>query len=180
MLTAFAMQVGVPLLYPVLAFCHLLGKVLVTYLLTSPSTSEGALARIIRGLGARPARSFKMRMLYLSYLPPALFYFNTYYYSAVGYCLAMLQCTPASGPDAPAHLIAAPEIKCWEGDHIWLATVASVLLILYLGGIGCIYVRLLFSLLPTKGLDDPLLAKLFGFVYLRFEDKYYCEICRSN
>ena len=164
---------GVPLLYPALALWHLLAKFLVTKLLTRPSTSNGAIARLLRGLGARPARSFSFRILLLSYVPPGIFYFNMYYNSAVGYCFRMLKCTESVGPDGAAFLITAPEIRCWEGDHAWLSALAVLLLCFYAGGVGLIYSRLLFVLLPAKGLDDPLLTKLFGFVYLRFKPQYY-------
>ena len=64
---------------------------------------------------------------------------------------------------------------------MWLAAFAFVLLFLYLGGVGLIYMRLLFVLLPTKGLDDMLLNKLFGFVYVRFRPScYWWELIETS
>ena len=43
----------------------------------------------------------------------------------------------------------------------------------YTVGVISLYVLLLFRLLRKRGLGDPRLKALFGFVYLRFEERFY-------
>ena len=81
--------------------------------------------------------------------------------------LKMFNC---AGEPGEKYLMASPDIRCWEGEHLVLVGWASLAMLIYFPLQLGIYTYVLFWLVPAKGLRNRSVFANFGFIYCRFED----------
>ena len=70
-------------------------------------------------------------------------------------------------------LVAAPSIKCGQGIHIPLVVIDAFAILIYAIGIPAMYTYVLFVLLKRRGYNHPRFSANFGFLYMRFERRYF-------
>ena len=59
-----------------------------------------------------------------------------------------------------------------EGEHVKLAVLAALFILIYLVGVPSFYCYILFRVLPKHGRGSTL-GQAFGFLYGRFDQKVY-------
>ena len=118
------LQMVLPLFYPAAALVNIAADLLLA----------AAKPKWLMGLGWRPQRDFTLKALRDSYLPPALFFINMYFYTGISRSFEMLQCKPVDADDADAgeFLIANPLTKCWTGEHNTHAAIAGIGVFVYM------------------------------------------------
>ena len=167
-------QLLLPMLYPLVVVCHNLTMRCVAWL----ARHRRLPTQLMMKLGWRPRGHVNRN----TYLAPAIFYLNMYYSKGVSLSFEMLACNTkddrphgdgASCYEGGCYLIAQPGLTCWEGEHRRLATLAVIMLLVYLVGLPCLYIYVLFRLVPRVGLNDIRAISLFGFLYTRFRPELW-------
>ncbi|KAL3916594.1 MAG: hypothetical protein SGPRY_006751, partial [Prymnesium sp.] len=152
-----------PLLYPLCCLLHFL-----TLLLLSRLAKNHTCVQLLFRLGWRPRR-WSCDSIHHMYLPAAIDYLNMYYLTGVAKSFEMLKCSK----NEPSFLVASPSMLCWEGEHLSLLPLAAASTFFYLVGVPCLYAHVMFQLVPRLGLHHRELQADYGFLWLRFEEKYY-------
>ena len=166
--TLWSIQTFLPLFYIFYSIVDIVLSFILSHMVRWP---EFPPLRLMLELGWRPRISFSFEALVSFYLPKGMLYMHMYYLTGVPKTIEMYSCT--EGSDGEVFLSASPAIPCWEGEHLTLAILNAVAFFVYLIATPLFYVYVLFVLVPRHGLSDRRLNANFGFVWSRFEEKFY-------
>jgi len=122
-----------------------------------------------------PETDFSLDRMTTRFLPPALFFFNLYYYMGLSTALRMIDCTETG--EGFDYVTFYPYLKCYEGDHPGYVVLAWVGVFIYLFCVPIWYCTVFFHTIPSMGYDNTVTITRYGFLYRRFEKKYlYWEL----
>jgi len=159
------LQMVLPLFYPAAALLNIAVDVVLAAI--KP--------KFLMNLGWRPQRDFSLKALKDTYMPPALFFINMYFYTGISRSFEMLQCKPVDpeNADAGEFLIANPVTKCWEGEHNTHVAIAVVGVLVYCVLLPLLFAYVLLVIVPKRGLQNKDMLNSFGFLYHRFEPELW-------
>jgi hypothetical protein len=159
-------QMFLPFLYPVAMSFVVLGNLVLSALADKKLPPTVTMMK----LGWMPQRHFSPSALLEQYVPPALFYFNMYYYTGISKSFEMLTClsNDPSDSNAKEHLSTAPWMTCWEGEHASYVPIAVTGVVVYMVILPCWLSYVLLVIVPRNGLNDKKTILNFGFLYRRF------------
>ena len=166
--TLWSIQTFLPTIYIFYTVVDILCSWLISKMVIWPDFPP---VRLALTMGWRPRASFSLEAIISYYMPKGMLYMHMYYLTGVSKTIEMFKCT--EGPDGETFLSASPALLCWEGEHSVLAAFNVFAFFVYLIATPIFYGYLLFVLVPKRGLYDPKLNANFGFVWGRFEEKFY-------
>lgn len=158
------------ILLPLLYVAFVIFDVALSYLLLQAAKARFPPVMLLIKKGWRPTRSFALSSISDRYMPHGLMYLNIYYLTGVSKALVLLQCETADDGSKP-YLAADPTLPCWEGTHARMMGLNFISLLLYVVLVPLGYSYILFRRCPKEGLKSPRLARVFGFLWNRFEDR---------
>jgi hypothetical protein len=164
-------QMLLPLWYPVIVFVI----VVVDYFLALLANCSFPPTGCMMAWGWVPEREWSWARMSERFVPPALFFFNLYYYMGFSTALVMIDCKPTD--DGKHYVRDLPYITCYEGDHNTYLTLAWIGVFIYVIGVPLWYCRVFFVLVPREGYDDVRMISRYGFLYRRFQPRFlYWEL----
>eukprot|EP00966_Prymnesium_polylepis_P192356 4458449-Prymnesium_polylepis.1 len=130
---------------------------------------------MMKAMGWVPERDFSMDRLITRFLPPALFFFNLYYYMGLSTALQFVDCKDSD--EGFQYVSDFPYLRCYEGKHGGYVVAAWIGMIFYMVGVPIWYLYVFFKLIPSRGYDDATTVQRYGFLYRRFEQRFvYWEL----
>uniref|UniRef100_A0A7S3QS60 TRP C-terminal domain-containing protein n=3 Tax=Dunaliella tertiolecta TaxID=3047 RepID=A0A7S3QS60_DUNTE len=96
--------------------------------------------------------------------------FNLGYVVILKYCLQAFSCLDFEGT---SYLYFDPDTKCYTPEHFEMMAAAGAGLILYIGGTWIMFIYVLYVLKKTKSFSKKRPLLLFGWMYERYESKFY-------
>lgn len=163
------LQMLLPLLYVVTAGLH----IALMYALTKLAFRSKLVAKLlVRSLGWVPDRNrLRLSTSLDPYLSIGFYFMNMYYYSGMFSSVSMLQCE--DNGHGGKYVRMEPELTCYVGEHIVLLRIAIGFTLFYLLIVPATGWWVLFRWVPKHGRDDRRTTLLFGFLYRRFDPKFY-------
>jgi len=143
--------------------------------LTRLHSMHGLTMRLL-GTGWRPKFSLKPVPLLFHWLPLGVRFLNIYYLNGMQRVLMLFKCVPGSYAGEDSYVLGdMPSIQCWADDATFtdLLLRAIVPTFIFILGVPIIYLYILFYLVRQRGLHDPAINEVFGFLWNRFEDRCY-------
>lgn len=140
----------------------------------------GGLLLPLLARGWRPRRDFSLASARDTYMPKGILYMHIYYLSGVTKAMEPLFCNPqldsTGAPTGASYLRKNPAMACYEGLHAGMLALDIVAIFIYCVLCPLTYLYVFFRLVPKRGLNNPRLVHLYGFLWSRFEpDSYWWE-----